>query len=166
MVTRLKSVQMKPEEGSPRETLNSFQANRLRVTCQYIDALLGEIEQIIETPNSSAAFPRYVSDLMPAHRQAIEDYIARVRAQLIQILDGQGIVGEKPSIPSSRAVHVILGAIDIATEELRPRYMRGYGEMPEGVARELNGIVDELSGLIHRFDNYLLETSKEGFAPS
>ena len=35
--------------------------------------------------------------------------------------------------------------------------MRGYGDVPETVATELNGIVGELSSLVHRFDRYLSE---------
>jgi GTP-binding protein EngB required for normal cell division len=140
-----------------RETLNPFQANRLRVTCQYIDKILAEIEEILNSTGSKMAFPRYAADVLPAQRRTIEDYIARVRAQLVRVLESQRIAREKPSIPASRAVHVHLGAIDIAVEELKPKYMRGYGEVPEGVATELNGIVGELSGLIQRLDRYLSE---------
>ncbi len=148
---------MRPGEQKSRETLNPYQANRLRVTCQYIDKLLAEIEGILNTTTSKAAFPRYAADIVPAQRRTIEDYIARVRAQLIRMLEGQNIPREKPSIPVSRAVHVHLGAIDIAAEELKPRYMRGYGAIPESVATELSGIVGELTGLIRRFDRYLSE---------
>lgn len=144
-------------EKGPRETLNPYQANRLRITCQYIDKLLADIEGILNAATSKAAFPRYAADILPAQRRTIEDYIARVRAQLIRVLEGQGIAREKPSVPASRAVHVNLTSIDIATEELDPKYMRGYGEVPESVATELNGIVGELSALIHRFDRYLSE---------
>lgn len=140
-----------------RETLNPFQANRLRVTCQYIDKLLAEIEEILYSAASKAAFPRYATDILPAQRRTIEGYIARVRAQLVRVLEGQGIAREKSAIPASRAVHVRLGAIDIAVEELKPKYIRGYGEVPETVATELNGIVGELSGLIQRLDRYLSE---------
>jgi len=148
---------MNSGERKSHETLNPSQANRLRVTCQYIDKLLADIEGILDTTTSSQAFPRYAADILPAQRRTIDDYIARVRAQLVRILDGQGIEREKPSIPASRAVHVNLGAIDIAAEELKPKYMRGYGDVPEAVAMELNGIVGELTGLIHRFDRYLSE---------
>ncbi len=148
---------MNSGEQKPREGLNPYQANRLRITCRYIDKLLGDIEGILNSTASKAAFPRYSADILPAQRRTIEDYIARVRAQLVRILDGQGIAREKPSIPASRAVHVMLLNIDIAAEELGPQYMRGYGEVPESVATELNGIIGELSGLVHRFDRYLSE---------
>jgi GTP-binding protein EngB required for normal cell division len=144
-------------EQKTRESLNEYQARRLRVACQYIDKLLGDIEGILAVTTSKAAFPRYSADILPAQRRTIEDYIARVRAQLVRVLEGQGIAREKPSIPASRAIHVNLGAVDIAAEELKPEYMHGYGDVPEKVATELNGIVGELSGLIHRFDLYLSE---------
>ncbi len=146
---------MSSGEQKSRENLNPYQASRLRVTCQYVDKILGEIEGILNTATSKAAFPRYSDDVLPAQRRTIEDYIARVRAQLIRVLDGQGIDRGKPFIPASRALHVHLGAIDIAVEELKPKYMRGYGAVPESVARELNGIVGELSALVSRFDHYL-----------
>jgi GTP-binding protein EngB required for normal cell division len=148
---------MNSGEKKPRESLNPYQANRLRITCQYIDKVLVETEGVLNATTSKAEFPRYLNDILPAQRRTIEDYIARLRAQLVRIMDGQGIAREKPFVPASRALHVNLGAIDIAAEELKPKYMRGYGEVPESVATELNGIVGELSSLIERFDRYLSE---------
>jgi GTP-binding protein EngB required for normal cell division len=137
--------------------LNEFQARRLRVTCQYIDKLLSEISEILHASSSKAAFPRLLPDIAPAQSRIIEDYLVRLRAQLVRVLDGQGIAREKPSIPASRAVHVALGTIDIAVEELKPHYMHGYGDLPEAAATELNGIVGELRGLVSKLDRYLLE---------
>lgn len=142
---------------TPRESLNEFQASRLRITCHYIDKLLGDVEAILKVAASKAAFPRYSADISPAQRRTIEDYIARVRAQLVRILDGQNIHREEPSIPASRAVRVHLTAVDIAAEELRPKYMRGYGPVPDSVATELDGIAGELRGLVDRLDRYLSE---------
>ena len=143
--------------------LNESQERRLHVTCQYIDKLLGEVEGILNIAASKAAFPRYSGDVAPAQRRTIEDYISRIRAQLVRVLDGQSITREKPSIPASRAIHVALGAIDIAVEELRPHYMRGYGDLPETAAAELNGIVGELRALVSRVDRYLAEGVGQDF---
>jgi GTP-binding protein EngB required for normal cell division len=148
---------MGSQNTSSAVLLNEFQARRLRVTCQYIDKLLGEIEEILRVTASKAAFPRFFPDVAPAQRRTIEDYISRLRAQLVRVLDGQGIPRESPSIPASRAIHVALGTIDIAVEELKPHYMRGYGDLPEAAATELNGIVGELRGLVSKLDRYLAE---------
>jgi GTP-binding protein EngB required for normal cell division len=143
------------------ESLNEFQARRLRVTCQYIDGLLRDIEEILNAAASKAAFPRYVPDIAPAQRRTVEDYIARVRAQLVRILDSQGVAREDSFIPASRAVQVTLGAIDIAAEELKPKYMRGYGDLPEKMATELSGIACELQALMQRVSRYLSQGASE-----
>jgi GTP-binding protein EngB required for normal cell division len=148
---------MDSQSGSNAGSLNEFQAGRLRVTCQYIDKLLTGAEGILNAAASKAAFPRYSGDVAPVQRRTIEDYISRIRAQLVRVLDGQDITREKPTIPASRAIHVALGAIDIAVEELKPQYMRGYGDLPEAAATELNGIVGELRGLGSKLDRYLAE---------
>jgi GTP-binding protein EngB required for normal cell division len=143
--------------------LNESQARRLRVTCQYIDKILADVEGILNTAASKAAFPRYSPDIAPVQRRTIEDYLSRIRSQLIRVLEGQSIVREEPQIPASRAVHVMLGAVDIAVEELKPKYMRGYGDVPESVATELNGIVGELAGLVSRLDRYLSQGVNQDF---
>jgi GTP-binding protein EngB required for normal cell division len=139
--------------------LNENQQRRLRVTCQYIDKLLSEIEVVLSTASSKAAFPRIASDISPAQRRTIEDYITRLRAQLVRVLDGQGIPREGQKIPASRALRANLTAIDIAVEELSPSYMRGCGPLAEGVATELNGIVGELESLVSQLDRYLVQSS-------
>jgi GTP-binding protein EngB required for normal cell division len=54
-------------------------------------------------------------------------------------------------------VRTALSAIDITVEELKPKYMRGYGAVPDDVAVELNGIVGELCGLVSRLDGFLAQ---------
>ena len=130
---------MSSEPQEPRESLNPYQADRLRITCKYIDKLLADVEGVLHTSESQPAFPRYSADILPAQRRTIQDYIARVRAQLARILSGQGIAPEPPSIPASRAIHVLLGAIDIAAEELKPkicRLRRCAGICRDGIERD------------------------------
>lgn len=149
--------QMNAESGGSADTLNEYQQRHLRVSCQHVDKLLSEIESVLNSSVSNSAFPRYIAQISPAHRRTIEDYIARIRAQLMRILDGQHIQREKADIPDIRAISVTLGSIDIAVDELKPKNMRGYGEVPEAAALDLNGIVGELQGLVSRLNRYVLE---------
>jgi len=152
---------MNSDMGGSAGALNESQQRHLRVSCQYVDKLLSEVESILNSSASKSVFPRYISQISLANRRTIEDYIARIRAQLIRVLDGQGIVREKPGIPEARAISVTLGAIDIAVDELKPRNMRGYGEVPESVALDINGIVGELQGLVSRLNRYVLQGEGE-----
>ena len=145
-------------------SLNSNHERRLSVTCRHIDKLLAEMESALNVSTSKLAFPQYAPDLSPAQRRVIEDYIGRIRAQLVRVLDGQGIERPPADIPVSRSLHSHLTFVDIATEELKPEYMRGYGEVPPAAAVELNGIAGELQGLVRQLDQYLMRGSRENLA--
>jgi GTP-binding protein EngB required for normal cell division len=148
-----------PEESA--NSLNSNHARRLSVTCRHIDKMLAEMESALNISTSKLAFPQYALDLSPAQRRVIEDYISRIRAQLIRVLDGQEIERPSSDIPVSRALHVNLTFVDIAAEELKPEYMRGYGEIPPAAAVELNGIAGELQSLVKQLDRYLTHGARE-----
>jgi hypothetical protein len=137
------------------EPLNSNQARRLSITCRHIDKLLADMESALRVAESKQAFPEHVSDVTPAQRHRVEDYIARIRVQLTRILKGQGIERPEPSIPVSRCLHSALTFITIAAEELQPRYMRGYGEVSSAAKADLNRIAAELLDLTAEFDHYV-----------
>ena len=148
----------------PNNSLNANHRRRLTVTCQYIDKLLADMETTLHVSQSRMAFPHYVPDLSPQQRRVVEDYIRRIRAQLIRVLDGQDIERPPADIPESRSLHTNLTFVDIAAEELKPEYMRGYGEVPSQSAVELNGIAGELKGLVKQLDQFLMRGPEEDLA--
>jgi GTP-binding protein EngB required for normal cell division len=135
--------------------LNETQQRRLIITCQYIDKLLGDIEQVLHSATSLSPFPRYVVDITPAQARVIEDHIRRLRSQLLRALDWQHVKPEPPEIPVTRSITVDLTFIDIAIEELKPSYMRGNGAVPADAIAELNGVVHELRSVAGSMQRYL-----------
>jgi GTP-binding protein EngB required for normal cell division len=156
---RVTGVTMQPSEDHQQSTsggeLNGPQRLRLRVSCQYIDKLLTEVESILHDASSRSPFGKYIVDVNPDQTRVLEDYIQRIRGQLLRSLAWQGMKPEEPRIPATRAVLTNLSFIDIAVEELRPRYMRGAGPVGGDVARELNGVVHELRSLLEGTNRYL-----------
>ncbi|MFZ0419909.1 MAG: dynamin family protein [Candidatus Sulfotelmatobacter sp.] len=148
-----------PEESA--NSLNSNHERRLSVTCRHIDKLLADMETMLNVSSSRLAFPQYALDLNAAQRRVIEDFISRIRAQLIRVLDGQNIERPPADIPVARSLHSTLTFVDIAVEELKPEYMRGYGEVPPQAAVELNGIAGELQGLVRQLDHFLMRGTGE-----
>jgi GTP-binding protein EngB required for normal cell division len=142
-------------ETDNRPELNENQKRRLRVTCQHIDKQLLDVEAVLNQSSSMAAFPKYLAEIPLAQRRTIEGYIARIRAQLLRILDGQNIEKPAPNISPVHSINVSLTFVEIAAEELYPKYMRGYGDVPEPVVTELNGIVGELLGLVSKLSRYV-----------
>jgi GTP-binding protein EngB required for normal cell division len=137
--------------------LNGAQRQRLLITCKHIDRLLGDIEATVNAAASKTVFPSYVNDVTPAQRKTIEDYIARVRGQLLQVLAGESLSPEAPRISAAHSIHVNLTFVDIAIAELAPHYMRGYGPVSEEGAADLNGIVAELRSAIKELTRYVLQ---------
>jgi GTP-binding protein EngB required for normal cell division/ABC-type transporter Mla subunit MlaD len=148
---------MEPIKSEERSSLNDSQKRRLLVSCQYIDKLLAEIESILTASASGSPFPKYGGELSPTQRKVTQDYIARLRAQLVRVLEGQGVALPSAHIDAIRAIRTMLDFVDIAAEELKPKYMRGYGEIPPSLIPELNGIAGELRGLVKKFDAYLAQ---------
>ncbi len=154
-------TQGRPSSPSRAAPLNEYQARRLRVTCQHIDKLLCDIEAILHATSSKAVFRRFSQDVAPAQQRAIEDHIARLRAQLTRVLERHGLAPEQPAITASHAIRVIVGAIDISIEELKPQHMRGYGELTETAAKSLNDVVGELRVLASGLERYLADARQD-----
>jgi len=144
---------MAPEKQA-EDRLNEHHVRRLLVTCQYIDHLLSEIENVLNTANSREVFSKYFIDISPAERHVIEDYSARIRRQLLQLVARHGI-NHQPGIPATRAIHSLLSVAQISAEELNPRYLSGYGQVPEQAAAVLKPLVAELQDLIAALDQFI-----------
>jgi hypothetical protein len=136
-------------------SLNAPQKQHLLSNCGYADKLLSEIESILAASASKSPFPKYRPDISPSQAKVAQDYLARIRAQMIRVLESQGIRPPEPQFGSLHSIRVTLDFADIAFDECRPQNMRGYGEVPESALPELNGLVDEMKGLISRLDSYL-----------
>ena len=135
--------------------LNENQQRRLRITCKHIDELLSEIEHILHSSRSESPFPAYIQDISLGQSQFIQESIRQFRAQLLRTLAWQSLNPSRPNIPASRAVLSYLTFVDIDAEELKPKYMAGYGKVPDKAINELNGVSESLHGLTQRLALYL-----------
>jgi GTP-binding protein EngB required for normal cell division len=124
-------------------------------SAQHADKLLGEVESILSVSKSKSAFRKYKSSLSPAQVKVVEDYVARIRTQLVRVLEAQGIPLPEPGFESVHAMRVTLAFVRIAFQECTPDRMRGYGEIPESQVRMLNGLVDEMVSAVEKLDSYL-----------
>ena len=143
-------------------TLNSSQRQRLLITCKHIDKLLSDMEETLSATASKSVFPGYVGDISPRQKKKIADYIATLRAQLLQVLATQSLAPEEPHISAAHAIHVDLTFIEIAIAELAPHYMRGYGPVSEQGATDLHRAIAELQSTVKELHGYGLQSSSDG----
>ena len=73
------------------DALNSSHKHHLLTSFKYVDDLLSEVESILLSSTSKSPFPKYRGDLSSVQIKVVQDYIARIRAQMIQVLKSQGI---------------------------------------------------------------------------
>jgi len=137
--------------------LNESHRRHLFSSFQYADKLLAEIEAVLTAAQSQSPFPKYQPDISPAQARVVQDYVARMRAQIVRILEGQGVPIPTPNIGSIHAIRVTLGFVDIAFDECRPKRMTGYGQISAEASTALSGLVDEMQGIISRLNTYLAQ---------
>jgi GTP-binding protein EngB required for normal cell division len=144
-----------PARGIVTDSLNSSQKLRLLSGFQYADKLLADIESILDASASKPAFPRYQPDLSPAQAKIVRDYIERIRSEMVRVLESQGVFLPEPQFGSVRSIRITLGFAGIAFDECRAKALSGYGELPDSVIPEINGLVGEMKGLVEKLDGYL-----------
>lgn len=127
--------------------LNEHHRRRLLVSCQYIDRLLSSIESAI-ADRTASAFPKYIQDMSVQERNELRERAANLRAQLLEFLQRWGIATPEPAISARHSVLTSLSYVDIAVEELKPRYLGGYGAVPSALVPELTGSVEDLQSAV------------------
>lgn len=159
------STTVRPGEALEIEPATSSfteaQRRHFQIGCESIDKLLREIEVILASGNVASPFRRYLMDISPAQGRVVEDYIRRLRAQLVRALSWQDMEPSPPTVPATRAIKVHLQFVDIALADLRPKEMRGSGALPDSTAAELTGILGELSSVVGEMMTYLTYDLKE-----
>jgi GTP-binding protein EngB required for normal cell division len=141
----------------PGDSLNSSHKLHLLTSFQYVEQLLSEIESIILNSASRSPLPKYRRDLSPVQIKVVQDYIARIRGQMVQVLKSQGISNPGPRFGATHSIRVSLEFADIAFDECRASAMRGYGEVPESLVPEVNGLVEEMKSLVRKLSTYLAQ---------
>jgi GTP-binding protein EngB required for normal cell division len=144
---------MTPDDAA----LNYSHKLHLLSSAQHADKLLSDVEAILAAAASKSAFKKYKNSLSPLQVKVIEDYIARIRAQMVRVLESQGVALPEPAFESVHSIRVMLSFVRIAFQECTPDRMRGYGAFPETKVRELNGLVDEMVGAVDKLDAYLAQ---------
>jgi len=133
-------------QNDPAPLLTPAQVNHLLAGFRQIDRLLVSIEEVADG-QESGLFPRVSPDLTQPRKDLLLRFVAAMRQAIAAILESNGMAIPKARTTASRAVSSALTFIDIAISDLRPKVMRGYGEVSEDAAQALDRIVAELRSL-------------------
>jgi GTP-binding protein EngB required for normal cell division len=133
----------------------------LLASVQYASKLIRDCEEILAASDRPSPLNRYTGGLTPPQRKIVEDYLHRLQQQLLRFLDAAGI-----SPPPARisAVHALANAmmfVDNALEEMRSRYLRGYGVISPEAERLLDGAVSEMQAQVREIESFLTGASAD-----
>lgn len=148
--------------GEGAASLSPRQKRHVLIRLKHADELLSNIESILNAAASLSPFPKYVIDVTPVQGHVVLDYIARIRAQLLRAVEALDL--EVPDAPfgAIRSIRVNLSFVRISLEEIRPKYLEGYGPVPEALFEDLHGLSTELAGLVNQVDAYVSRDPNEG----
>jgi GTP-binding protein EngB required for normal cell division len=113
------------------------------------------MEAVLAAGESASPFNRYVLDSVPSHRKVVQDYITRIRYEIVRALSSEDLQPAPPRIRATHALRTHLSFIDVAIEELRPSYMRGYGDLSPEAGGRLDGLIAALQATVAKLDRYL-----------
>ena len=137
---------------------NGPQASRILACFSNIDKLSLNIEEILSA-SSSDAFPKYLDPLTPAQIRIVQDYLRRIRGQLLHVLQTANIPIPSAKFDTVHSIRVHLQFIEVAIEELDPHRLQGYGELPPDLQHALAGGLQETKGIVRQLDSYLRQRS-------
>ncbi len=133
-------------ENERAPLLTPAQTNHFLAGFRQIDRLLCSIEEAVQGEDNGL-FPRISPDLTPRQKDHLLRFASTMRKSMAAILEAHALAVPKARTTASHAVSSALTFIDIALSDLRPKVMRGYGEVSDGAAEALNRIVTELRSL-------------------
>jgi hypothetical protein len=141
-----------------RRSLTALDKRRehlLLMTFRHLDKILSDVDRCAEGKGSSSPLSDRYTELDPETKEAIQGYTTRLRETMCRILEEKGIPIDVPSFETIHRINTFLIFMDISAEEIRPKYMRGYGELTREAADELDAVATELQGLLKQMQAVL-----------
>lgn len=130
--------------------INAYQRRRVVTTCEYIEKLVSEAEHILVCERPHSPFQRYLADAEPWQIEKVREANTLLRQAMQRLLAALDIAETPPDISGLETFITALMFAGVAFEELRPKYLRGYGELDEDASREIDRFVSEIRALIDR----------------
>lgn len=140
----------------PPLRLNDNHRHSLLVGFQYIDRLLAEgLTAVSSDGDDGAVFSPVVPDATPVQRKVIADQAARLRRSIRNALAALDISIPPPGVSAIWSLRTHLISVEIALEELAPKYLRGYGPLDEATADGVNALLAQVRTVLTELERYL-----------
>jgi GTP-binding protein EngB required for normal cell division len=141
-----------------------FHANHQRYLLNQfrsIDKLFSETLMDLQPVDDGRLFVTHIPDASAEQRQILSDHIAQLRFVMRRFMQSQALNDPHKPVSAIWSSRVALSFAATAVEELRPRYLRGYGEMDEESVAAIDRLVADLHASLARMADFL-ESGESG----
>jgi GTP-binding protein EngB required for normal cell division len=135
-----------------------FQENHQRyLFAQFhsIDKLFSEALAELRPAEDGRLFATHVPDATASQRQVLSDYVAQLRFLLRRFLQVQDFTDKRQPVSALWSFRVAISFAGTAVEELRPKYLRGYGDLDAVTTTAAERLAADLKSLLGRMASYL-----------
>ena len=136
--------------------LNDNHRRSLMSRLQVLDQSLAEALQKLEPPDEERIYRGVLPDVTLAQRKALRDYLAQLRFAMRRFIQRHELSDSMRPMSGLKVFNIALNFALISVEELRPSYLRGYGQVDENSAADLERFSAELHSVLRRAEEYLL----------
>jgi len=141
--------------GTDLTALDERRKKALLLKFKHLDEMLSQVDRLAEGKGSSSPLSDRYTELDKEKEEAIQRYTALLRETMRRILEEKEIRIEAPPVDVIWSIHTSLNFMDMSAEEIRPKYMRGYGELTREAADELDAVATELQELLKQMQAVL-----------
>jgi GTP-binding protein EngB required for normal cell division len=148
-------AQSDPVRKTPEVSINDNHRRSIAAAFRYIDGLLVDVETT--AVSAASPFSRFYPDLTSAQQGILADYIARIRKQMLDVLERLAIPVEPPRNPATWSIQTALSFARLTIQEISPEKLRGYGALDERAAAGLARLEADLDRTIRRLQTLLAQ---------
>jgi len=136
--------------------LNESQQRYLLSRLRSIEEMLSEAAEQLEPREESRVFTRIDADATSSQRKTLADFLGQLRFALRRFMLSQALHDEGRRVSGLWSFRTSISFAQIAAEELRPSYWRGYGEVDPEAAGAAERCAAELATLLRRLEDYIV----------
>jgi GTP-binding protein EngB required for normal cell division len=122
---------------------------------RHIEELLGEAVAALEPGEDVRLFRRVTPDATSTQRRILTDYLGQIRYALRRFMEAQQLEDTASPVSGLWSVRTAVIFAQTAVAELRPVYLRGYGQLDSEAMAACERLVAELTTLLKRVSDYL-----------
>ena len=133
------------------ESQHRYLISRLR----HVEELLSEGLDRLDAVEERSLFPHALPDATPVQRKVLRDYLRQTRFAMRRFIEAYGLRDTTAPVSGLWSFRTAVSFALVAAQELRPKYLRGYGTLDERAAVALEQIAAQLTTLLDRIGAYL-----------